>query len=300
MKNALRGFIILNPELNCNADKTGYSATLQYQLYFHHGLMSYRQFHKWAQKSCDQGTNALSKPCQALLAEAERAVGTVNQQLLRRDRFQRAWRSEERHSTLLHENVEANFDPDHKYQSFCVANSTLEFADKPNGDSKLCHPLGDPGRMSQYLNRPDVQAALHVRTEKMADPRWSACAGDWIEYNISGVNVLKAYIEPIFNVTTNTSFRILVMSGDEDIATCPGPITQACLSELTLDGVQPVQQLTSWKPWTHNGNGVTAGYYEVFERYIFATVKGAGHTVPQYQPATTFQLLSSWLAGSSL
>merc|ERR1712159_188316 len=89
LKDALRGIAIANPALNCAADKSGYSATLQYQLYFHHGLMSFDQFRKWAVQGCDKGDKALSKECQQLLQEGEAAVGTVNQQLKRRKRRQR-------------------------------------------------------------------------------------------------------------------------------------------------------------------------------------------------------------------
>ena len=37
-----------------------------------------------------------------------------------------------------------------------------------------------------------------------------------------------------------------------------------------------------WTPWRRDG--ILLGYWEQFERYTFATVKGAGHTVPQYMP----------------
>ena len=54
----------------------------------------------------------------------------------------------------------------------------------------------------------------------------------------------------------------------------------------------------NWTAWTHNG--ITGGYTEAFERYTFATIKGAGHTTPQYQPLLSFELFSRWLAGGPL
>lgn len=153
---------------------------------------------------------------------------------------------------------------------------------------------GVAGRMATYLNRADVQAALHIRTNKMLTKPWTDCADDSITYTASSVNVLSNYLRPIFNVTTSEQFRVLIFSGDEDIATCPAPITLACLGELDAD----VVQTAPWQPWTFNG--ITAGYVEQFDRYTFATVKGAGHTVPQYQPQTTFQLISRWLINASL
>eukprot|EP00927_Polykrikos_kofoidii_P054523 TRINITY_DN48935_c0_g1_i1.p1 TRINITY_DN48935_c0_g1~~TRINITY_DN48935_c0_g1_i1.p1 ORF type:complete len:493 (-),score=39.59 TRINITY_DN48935_c0_g1_i1:112-1590(-) len=289
LKNALRGFAIANPALNCAGDKSGYSASLQYQLYFHHGLMSFDQFRKWAGANCDG--RALEHDCQLLLEDAEKSVGTVNQQLLRRQ-IRKQWRKS---LAFTQPGVEANFDPDHKYQSFCLGNATLTFADQDNADVGPCRPLGDPGLMATYLNRRDVQEALHVRSDRMASPIWTDCAGEWINYTSSHDNVLTSYFEPLFAATEPSSFRILVFSGDEDIATCPGPITQACLGELSPN----VTRISKWRPWTTH-NGITAGYFEMFDRYTYATVKGAGHTVPQYQPRTTFQLMSRWIANLTI
>eukprot|EP00928_Gymnodinium_smaydae_P005512 TRINITY_DN11876_c0_g2_i1.p1 TRINITY_DN11876_c0_g2~~TRINITY_DN11876_c0_g2_i1.p1 ORF type:complete len:539 (-),score=37.56 TRINITY_DN11876_c0_g2_i1:357-1919(-) len=291
LKSTLKGIIIANPALSCAADASGRSATLQYQMYFYHGLMSFEQFSKWSANRCDQGALALEEPCQQLLMEAEEAIGTVNQQLHKTKRSHQ-WRK--MHRTVNDKSIEANFDPDHKYQSFCIANSTLDFATQQNANSPGCHPLGDPGRMSDYLNRRDVQQALHVRVDKLVSPQWTDCAGDWIHYTKSNANVLTSYFEPLFNLTDPTQFRVLIMSGDEDIGTCPGVITQACLSELAGH----VKRTSTWRPWMHNG--ITAGYYEQFDRYTYATVKGAGHTVPQYQPLTSFQLITRWLANVSL
>jgi hypothetical protein len=88
-------------------------------------------------------------------------------------------------------------------------------------------------------------------------------------------------------------FKMLVLSGDEDISTVPNPMTQHCLSQLK-SGMRG-QLLRPWKRWVHHG--VTAGYSEAFERYMFATVRGAGHTVPQYQPLLTHQAFERWIAG---
>lgn len=198
--------------------------------------------------------------------------------------------------------LEANFDPDHKYQSFCIGNNTLTFADYPNSarNGSGCHPLGDPGRMATYLNRADVQRALHVDSDKIANPSgvWTDCAGDWVGYNATGRNILTSYYLPIFAATKTKGkdFRVLVYSGDEDIATCPGPITQSCLGEIPPE--VRGERIQNWTAWTHNG--ITGGYTESFERYSFATIKGAGHTTPQYQPLLTYQVFSRWIAGLAL
>lgn len=302
LRDALAGFIVANPVFYCKADASGHSATLQYQMLYMHGLMSYAQFAKWAAMGCDTSYDSRRSTCDALQAEANQAIGTVNQQLHKRQRLVRLraagalpGKAEPMHTDDL---VEANFDPDHKYQSFCLGNATLAFATQPNADTESgsCNPLGDPGRMATYLNRRDVQAALHVRPGKAASEPWTACAGDWLKYNATGRNVLTAYYEPIFRMTDASRFHVLVVSGDEDIATIPYANTAACLAELSESGA--VRRIGPWRPWTVNG--ITAGYWESFDRYTFATVKGAGHTVPQYQPLTTFELLSWWFRNVSL
>jgi len=143
--------------------------------------------------------------------------------------------------------------------------------------------------MAVYLNRPDVHRALHIDASKMRSPVWTDCADDAINYTTTEKNIISSYYEPIFDLT-GPSFKVLVYSGDEDIATVPTPVTQQCLSEL-----QPMTRVSNWSAWSHNG--ITGGYHESFERHSFATIKGAGHTAPQYQPVLTFELIQRWLAG---
>ena len=49
-------------------------------------------------------------------------------------------------------------------------------------------------------------------------------------------------------------------------------------------------------------NGQTAGYWEQFEQptYTFATIKGAGHEAPQYQPLAAFNLFQRFMTTQSL
>jgi len=187
MKEALSGFAVGNPIFYCEAGSNGRELTLRFQMYFHHGLMSHETYAKWAQTGCDL-PNPPTKQCQDIFDEAEAAVGTVDQQLRRsllpgrlphHRGSGRALRSslKKQNGVETADPIEANFDPDHKYQSFCLGNATLEFGIEANADtSPSCHPLGDPGRMSVYLNRKDVQAALHIDAGKMRSPVWTDCA----------------------------------------------------------------------------------------------------------------------------
>lgn len=304
----LRGFAVGNPVFNCEADKSGFNAGLQVNMLLSHGLLSFRRYAAYLDAGCMRSEAALSKRCVDLFDAAMADAGVVDQQLNARRRAREARRQ---HRQLVEASqpaaaggapprpkVEPDFDPDHHFQSFCLGNATLEFATQPNsvdGDAS-CEPLGDPGRMATYLNRADVQAALHVRASKMAAPdgRWTDCAGPpTIQYTPSGLDTLTNYYEPLLNATAAhpERFRVLVYSGDEDIATVPTPCTQACLAQLERSGA--IVRRTNWTTW--RVGGIAAGYTESYDRLTFATVRGAGHTVPQYQPLLSYELFTRWL-----
>jgi len=85
---------------------------------------------------------------------------------------------------------------------------------------------------------------------------------------------------------------IMVYSGDVDIMTVPFAITQPCLAEMARPEVAP------WTPWFVNG--WTAGYFQQFDTYTYATVKGAGHEVPGYQTLDAFNMFSRFLTTQTL
>lgn len=71
----------------------------------------------------------------------------------------------------------------------------------------------------------------------------------------------------------NPQLAVLVYSGDVDILTVPYGLTMYCLNKLAGDTGQTKQR--NWGPWFVNG--YTAGYWESFNNFTYATIKGAGH-----------------------
>lgn len=138
----------------------------------------------------------------------------------------------------------------------------------------------------KYYNRPDVQKAMHANVTGIPY-KWTACSDDLIRnWKDSEVSMLPTYKELMA-----AGLRIWVFSGDMD-AVVPVTATRFSLSHLNL------KIKTPWYPW-YSGNQV-GGWTEVYNGLTFATVRGAGHEVPVFQPMRAFLLFSSFLAGKEL
>lgn len=175
------------------------------------------------------------------------------------------------------------FDPDNLYTDKFTGNASLGVGPTP---ARSIQEL-----LTAYLNSSAVQEAIHARPTSWvgccAEPGQSggACA---LNYTNHWTNQMPLY-ERFFIEAPH--LRVLIYSGDVDIATCPHPYAQLCLSTLK----RPQSQ--AWAPWTMQGQ--TAGYSEVYDRYTYATVKGAGHEVPLFQPRAAYQLVSGFVAGKN-
>eukprot|EP00966_Prymnesium_polylepis_P021805 501101-Prymnesium_polylepis.2 len=313
---ALRGFAVGNPVFNCEADANGFNRGLQVNMLLSHGLLSFKRYSAFLEAGCMAPPDATSDRCSKLFDDVEADAGTVDQQLnarrLARDvrRCRRLSRRDVRRRQLSSAQppVEADFDPDHHFQSFCLGNATLDFASQPNSAENTTyerlHAVGRPGTDGN-LPEPGRRAAGTPHSALQGGRTDEAM--DRLRRRLDRVQRVgcgcghhqSVYYEPLLNLTRDQPerFRVLVYSGDEDIATVPTPCTQACLAQLERDGV--IARRGSWTPW-RVGGGIAAGYTESYDRLVFATVRGAGHTVPQYQPLLSFELFSRWLAGTAL
>ncbi|WCJ18579.1 serine carboxypeptidase-like 40 [Euphorbia peplus] len=137
----------------------------------------------------------------------------------------------------------------------------------------------------KYLNNAKVQAAMHANTTKL-DFEWAPCSDDVIlRWKDKRTTVL-----PLIQQFMKTGLRIWFFSGDQD-AKIPFLATQYSIKTLNLTTKE------EWSPWFSNGN--VGGYTEEYNGNLrFATVRGAGHEVPYYQPARVFTLFQSFISGS--
>jgi len=140
------------------------------------------------------------------------------------------------------------------------------------------YPCGAETVMDTYLAQPSVIAALHVQT------------GGRQVYTKTAQNLLPLYKQLV------TKFRVLIYSGDAD-SCVPYYGTEEWTYALGYNVTQ------AWRPWTcqyQTGHLGTAGYVTAFQsNWHFLTVKGAGHMVPQFQPAAGFAMIQRYLSNSN-
>jgi len=139
--------------------------------------------------------------------------------------------------------------------------------------------------MSNYLNLPAVRKAIHALDTSYA---WTECS-NIIRYNYSDVE--KSVIPLYQEFFATNDLKILVFSGDVD-AIVPVTGTRAWIATLN----QKVER--KWAPWTVGGQ--VGGFVTKYESFTFATVRQAGHMVPETQPERAFAMFSRFLASGSL
>ncbi|KAM3762247.1 hypothetical protein ACB098_01G329900 [Castanea mollissima] len=138
----------------------------------------------------------------------------------------------------------------------------------------------------KYYNLPEVQKSMHADVNGLLH-YWTAFSADvnsnWTDSEISML--------PTYNKLIAAGLRIWVFSGDTD-AGVPVTGTRLSLGHLNLT------IKTKWYPWYADDQ--VGGWTEVYNELTFASVRGAGHEVPQYQPKRAFVLFKSFLAGKEL
>nr|GMD47787.1 serine carboxypeptidase-like 34 [Ipomoea batatas] len=131
-----------------------------------------------------------------------------------------------------------------------------------------------------YMNRPDVQKALHANTTGIPYP-WTHCSDNTTSWGDAPTSML-----PTINKLIAGGVRVWVYSGDTD-GRIPVTATRYTLTKLGLNIIQ------DWTPW-YTDNKQVGGWTIEYEGLVFVTVRGAGHQVPTFKPKQALQLLTSW------
>merc|ERR1719354_1182492 len=261
----LYGTMLGNPVMSCDSLK---EKDVLMNIFFWHQLISHSTYTKWNNAGCpDTPGSAL---CTKQFIAAYKSIGKVYQEI----------------GSFTFNGTQPSLDPDDLYQDFILGNGTLEWTlSLQSSSSQTLDQLA-----VDYLNRQDVQKAIFAQAPPAGS--WDICTPqDILTYNTSGESMIPFYQRLI---SKRPDVSILVYSGDIDMATVPAAQTQLCLAELMGTPISG----KSWAPWYVNA--ATAGYVEYFQEYTYATVKGAGHTVPTYQPLTGYNLFERFSQNQNL
>ncbi|KAG1341810.1 putative Serine carboxypeptidase-like 18 [Cocos nucifera] len=138
--------------------------------------------------------------------------------------------------------------------------------------------------LSKYWADNDaVREALNIH--KGTVQQWQRC--NHLPYTKDIPSSLKFHLN-----LTSRGYRALVYSGDHDMLV-PFVGTQAWIRSLNFSIVD------DWRPWSVGGQ--VAGFTRTYSNNLtFATVKGAGHTAPEFRPKECLVMLQRWLSGAPL
>ncbi|XP_028075985.1 serine carboxypeptidase-like 17 isoform X1 [Camellia sinensis] len=139
-------------------------------------------------------------------------------------------------------------------------------------------------KLSYFWNNNDrVREALHIRKGSITE---------WIRCNkLSYTRTIGDSFPYHVNLSTK-GYRSLIYSGDHDMI-IPFLGTQAWIKALNYSIVD------EWHSWWVQGQ--VAGYTRTYSnRMTFATVKGAGHTAPEYKPIECYTMFEKWISNQPL
>ncbi|KAK4743307.1 hypothetical protein SAY87_001308 [Trapa incisa] len=136
--------------------------------------------------------------------------------------------------------------------------------------------------MDFWLSYPSVREALGVR---------NGMAGTVFRCNISlSYSVDVSDVVEYHKNLTERGMQVLVFSGDHDMV-IPHNSIEAWIKSLglTVD--------FDWRPWFVDGQvaGYTVKYINSGYRLTYATIKGSGHSPPEYKRKECYQMFDRWI-----
>ncbi|KAI4318439.1 hypothetical protein MLD38_032142 [Melastoma candidum] len=139
-----------------------------------------------------------------------------------------------------------------------------------------------------WANDETVQEALGIRNGSI--PNWMRCNKS-LAYDYDLNSTVSYHFELI-----SAGYRALVYSGDHDML-IPHVGTQSWLFSLNMTVVD------TWRPWFVDGQ--ISGYtvkstIDIGDGMTYATVKGAGHTAPEYNPKECLRMVDRFLSRYAL
>ncbi|XP_009600999.1 serine carboxypeptidase-like 7 isoform X1 [Nicotiana tomentosiformis] len=133
---------------------------------------------------------------------------------------------------------------------------------------------------SHWADDSQVREALHIRKGTIG--KWVRCAS--LQYQKTVMSSIPYHA----NLSAKGYRSLIYSSGDHDkVVTFLS--TQAWIKSLNYSIVD------DWRPWIVDNQ--VAGYTRSYSnRMTFVTVKGAGHTAPEYKPRECLAMLKRWMS----
>jgi len=182
-------------------------------------------------------------------------------------------------------------DPKHPNYPWFAPPSAVDMAVALKQGPQACFVDNDP--VTRYLNKPLVKVAIHIAAA--AKGEWRVCGprvGGGYQFNYDSTE--KDETKDVYPELVKSSMRVLIFNGDVDLCV-PYNGNQHWTSQFgEVLGVKE-----EWRPWLVDKQ--VAGYVTSYNSdFTFATVKGAGHMVPEFQPAAGKALAQRFIAGQPL
>ncbi|VAH32825.1 unnamed protein product [Triticum turgidum subsp. durum] len=171
---------------------------------------------------------------------------------------------------------------------FAKENCGGNYSDPPNAlcaESIQAIDDSDAQQLSYiWANHEGVRESLGVR--KGTTGEWKRCDRD-LPYTRDVTSTVE-----IHSRLRREGYPALIYSGDHD-SKFPFVGTQAWIRSLNLSNTD------DWRPWYVDGQ--VAGFTRSYSTDLtYATVKGAGHTAPEYKPKECLEMFARWLSGDPL
>ncbi|KAL8042762.1 hypothetical protein ABFX02_09G074300 [Erythranthe guttata] len=144
--------------------------------------------------------------------------------------------------------------------------------------------------ITKYLNRRDVQMALHARLVGVR--KWDVCSNildyDMLDLEIPTISIIGSLVKE--------GIPVLIYSGDQD-SVIPLTGTRTLVHKLAKQlGLNTTVPYRVWFEGQQVG-----GWTQVYGNILsFSTVRGASHEAPFSQPERSFVLFKSFLSGKPL
>ncbi|XP_030518725.1 serine carboxypeptidase-like 45 isoform X2 [Rhodamnia argentea] len=256
----LKGIAIGNPLLEYNTDFNSRAEFL-----WSHGLISdatYKSFNticNFSQIIRQRWSDALTPGCSHVLSEALREISNFV------------------------DGYDVTLD-------VCLSTVSSQSAvlNKPQETEKI--DVCVPEETVKYLNRKEVQEALHARLVGIS--RWTTCSSV-LKYEMQN---LETPTVPILGELVKSGIHVLVYSGDQDAA-IPFIGTRTIVNKLAKQlGLNTTVPYSVWFEERQ-----VAGWTQVYgDKLSYATIRGASHEAPFSQPERSLVLFSSFLGGGPL